>query len=93
MKNWTKRILKVAKGKKESMTDPKEGSFDKVSKLVKRLNQPDPSTIKQGSKIRFFYVSEELPEGCWMEGQVDQRITKVSQARSSNYKSNKFNIT
>ena len=36
-----------------------------------------------------FYVSE----GCWMEGQVDQRITKVSQAKNTNYRTNRFNIT
>ena len=90
MKNWTKRILNVAKGKKgESMSDPDEGSYDEVTKLIEKLNQPDPeATIKKGSKVKFFDVSSEIPGGCWMEGYVGQRITKLSHSKASNYKQN-----
>ena len=95
MKNWTKRILNVAKGKKgESMSDPDEGSYDEVTKLIEKLNQPDPeATIKKGSKVKFFDVSSEIPGGCWMEGYVGQRITKLSHSKASNYKQNYYNIT
>ena len=39
MKDWTKKILKVARGKKnKSVADPDEGSVDEVMKLIEKLN-------------------------------------------------------
>ena len=75
------------------MANPDEGSYDEVTRLIEKLNQPDPeATIKKGSKVKFFDVSTENPVGCWMEGYVGQRITKLSQAKASNYMSNFYNI-
>ena len=94
VKGWTKKILKVTKGRRsESVADPDEGSFDEATKMVSRLNQPDPEpTIKRGSKIKFFDVSEAHPGGCWMQGLVGQRTTKISVARASKFKTNSYNI-
>ena len=83
MPSWTKRILRIRKGEETTTSDPKEGSYDGVSKLQDQLRQPDPATIKRGQRIKFFYVSEELDDGCWMEGRIDQRITKASHAKST----------
>ena len=42
VKGWTKKILKVTKGRKnESVADPDEGSFDEATKMISRLSQPD----------------------------------------------------
>ena len=37
-------------------------------------------------------MSEELDDGCWMEGVVDQLITKASHAKYIGYTTNKFNV-
>ena len=63
VKGWTKKILKVTKGRKnESVADPDKGSFDEATKMISRLSQPDPEpTIRRGSM--FFDVSENHPGG------------------------------
>ena len=77
----------------KSVTDSDEGMFDETTKMIEKLNQPEPEpTIKRGSKIKFFDMTEARPGGCWMQGQVGQRTTKMSVARASKSKTNFYNI-
>ena len=94
MKGWTKRLLKVTKGRRsDSVADPDERSLDEATKMISRLNQPGPeATIRRGSRVKFFDVSENHPGGCWMQGLVERRTTKMSVEKASKYQKNFYNV-
>ena len=37
-------------------------------------------------------MSKEVDDDCWMEGVVDQRITKASHAKNIGYTTKRFNV-
>ena len=65
---------------KGTVTNAEEGSDVKATKLMDFIEVTEPSEAKKGITIRFMY---DLGEGTvhWLEGEIEQRITKISKAR------------
>ena len=90
MTQWTKKILRRRNGK-GTVTNAEEGSDVKATKFMEFIEVTEPSEAKKGITIRFMH---DLGEGTvyWLEGEIEQRITKISKARKLKFTENFFRI-
>ena len=90
MPQWTKRILR-RKGGKGTVTDAAEDSDVKAPRLMEFIEVSDPRDAKAGLRIQFMH---DEGEGTvyWLEGTIEQRITKLPRAKRLKYTENYFRI-
>ena len=90
MTQWTKKILR-RKGGKGTVTNAEEDSDVKATKLMEFIEVTDPKNAGKGLKIRFMH---DHGEGTvyWLEGSIEQRITKLPKAKMLKYTENFFRI-
>ena len=90
MTQWTRRILRRRNGK-GTVTDTEEGSDMKATKLMEFIEASDPSQAKKGITIRFMH---DLGEGTvyWLEGDIEERLTKYKKAQKLKFAENFFRI-
>ena len=90
MTQWTKKILK-RKGGKGTLTNADDENDVKATKLMEFIEVTDPKEAVKGLQIRFMY---DHGEGTvyWLEGTVEQRLTKLSKARRLKFTENFFPI-
>ena len=90
MAQWTKKILK-RRGGKGTVTNAEEENDVKATKLMEFIDVSDPSVAARGLQIRFMY---NHGEGTlyWLEGIVEQRLSKLDKAKRLNYSENFFRI-
>ena len=90
MTQWTKKILR-RKGGKGTVTNAEEDSDVKATKLMKFIEVTEPKDAVKGLQIRFMHDHGEGTV-CWLEGTIEQRITKLSRARKLKFTENFFRI-
>ena len=63
----------------------------KATKLMEFIEVTEPSEAKKGITIRFMH---DLGEGTvyWLEGEIEQRLTKITKARKLKFTENFFRI-
>ena len=90
MTQWTRRILRKKDGK-GTVTDTEDGSDMKATKLMEFIDASAPNQAKKGVTIRFMH---DLGEGTvyWLEGDIEERITKYNKARKLKFAENFFRI-
>ena len=88
MTQWTRRILRRRNGK-GTVTNTEEGSDVKATKLMEFIEASNPSEAKKGITIRFMH---DLGEGTvyWLEGKIEERLTKYTKARKLKFAYNFF---
>ena len=93
MPQWTKKILRK-KGGIGTVTDATEDADIKAPKLLEFIEATDPRIAKAGERIQFMHDTTEGEEGLfyWLEGRIQQRITKLSRAKKLKYAENYFNV-
>ena len=90
MPQWMKRILR-RKGGKGTVTDAAEDSDVKAPRLMEFIEVSDPRDAKAGLRIQFMH---DEGEGTvyWLEGTIEQRITKLPRVKRLKYTENYFRI-
>ena len=90
MTQWTKKILRRRDGK-GTVTNAEEDSDVKATKLMEFIEVTEPKDAVKGLTIRFMH---DLGEGTvyWLEGTIEQGITKLSKARKLKFTENLFRI-
>ena len=90
MTQWTKRILRRKNGK-GTVTEADDNNEVKATKLMEFIEASDAKKAKKGIKIRFMH---DLGQGTvyWLEGEVEERLTKIEKARRLKYAENFFRI-
>ena len=82
--------------KKAGQTTIRDKTTDDDEKIPKFINEErnaNPAEAKAGTAIRFMFDPREKNGCChWLEGVIDQRVTKESQSRRTNYEENWFNV-
>ena len=90
MTQWTKRILRRKNGK-GTVTEADDNNEVKATKLMEFIDASDAKKAKKGITIRFMH---DLGQGTvyWLEGEVEERLTKIEKARRLKYAENFFRI-
>ena len=79
------------KGGKGTVTDAAEDSDVKAPRLMEFIEVSDPRDAKAGLKILFMH-DEGKGTVYWLEGTIEQRITKLPRAKRFKYTENYFRI-
>ena len=90
MTQWTRRILRRRNGK-GTVTDTEDGSDMKATKLMEFIEASAPNQAKKGVTIRFMH---DLGKGTvyWLEGEIEERLTKYKKAQKLKFAENFFRI-
>ena len=90
MTQWTKTILR-RKGGKGTVTNAEDENDVKATKLMEFIEVTDPKEAVKGLQIRFMY---DHGEGTvyWLEGTVEQRLTKPSKPKRLKFTETFFRI-
>ena len=90
MTQWTMRIFRRKDGK-GTVTDTEDGSDVKGAKLMEFIEASAPNLAKKGVTIRFMH---DLGKGTvyWLEGEIEERLTKYKKAQKLKFPENFFRI-
>ena len=90
MTQWTRRILRRKNGK-GTVTDADDSNDVKATKLMEFIEASDTNKAKKGITIRFMH---DLGQGTvyWLEGVVEERLTKYKNASRLKFAENFFRI-
>ena len=90
MTQWTRRILRRKNGK-GTVTDADDSNEVKATKLMEFIEASDANKAKKGITIRFMH---DLGQGTvyWLEGVVEERLTKYNKAYRLKFAENFFRI-
>ena len=90
MTQWTKKILR-RKGGKGTVTNAEDEKDVKATKLMEFIEVTDPKEAVKGLQIRFMCNHGEGTV-YWLEGTVEQRLTKLTKAKRLKYSEKFFPI-
>ena len=92
MPSWTKIFSK--KNGQSIVRDKKQNDEDEsIPKFMHGTRKANTEEAKPGRAIRFLYDQREVSGTChWMEGIIDQRVTKETQSKRTGFTENWFNI-
>ena len=76
---------------KGTVTDTEDGSDMKATKFMEFIEASAPNLAKKGVTIRFMH---DLGEGTvyWLEGEIEERLTKYKKAQKLKFAENFFRI-
>ena len=90
MTQSTKKISR-RKGGKGTVTNAEDEKDVKATKLMEFIEVTDPKEAVKGLQIRFMYNHGDGTV-YWLEGTVEQRLTKLTKAKRLKYSENFFRI-
>ena len=81
----------MTKNGKGTVTETNDNNEVKATKLMEFIDASDAKKAKKGITIRFMH---DLGQGTvyWLEGEVEERLTKIEKARRLKYAENFFRI-
>ena len=90
MAQWKKKILNRKNGK-GTVTEANDDNEVKATKLIEFIEASDAKEAKKGITIMFMH---DLGQGTvyWLEGKVEERLTKIEIARRYKFAKNFFRI-
>ena len=86
---WTRRILRKNDGK-GTITDTEDGKDVKATKLMEFIEASHPKEAKIGVKIGFIHGLKGTVS--WLEGIIEDRLTKYKKAQKLRFAENVFRI-
>ena len=91
MPSWPKIFSK--KAGQTTIRDKTTDDDEKIPKFINEERKANPAEAKAGTAIRFMFDTREKNGCChWLEGVIDQRVTKKSQSKRTSYEENWFNV-
>ena len=90
MSQWKKKILSRKNGK-GTVTEANDDNEVKATKIMEFIQASDIKEAKKGITVRFMH---DLGQGTvyWLEGKVEERLTKIETARRYKFAKNFFRI-